>query len=123
MNLFISTLELIKLFSLTDIEPLANCAALRCLALTACYAIEHVRPLAALPRLKGLTLAGCWRLKDVSPLARCSSLETLNLSHCSGLRGDLSALVNECTSLRQLNLRNTKLLQLLNVREGVDVIY
>ena len=88
-----------------------------------CTAIEDVRPLAALPSLRSLTLAGCKRLTDVSPLARCPSLEALNLSHCSGLRGDLSALVNECTSLQQLNVRSTNLLQLLNVREGVEVIY
>jgi len=116
-------LELLRLDLLADIQPLASCTALTSLKLTGCAAIEHVRPLAALPRLSQLSLAGCRRLTDVSPLARCSSLETLNLSHCSGLRGDLSALVNECTSLQQLNLRSTSLLQMPNVREGVEVMY
>ena len=112
-------LELIRLTTLVVLEPLKHCTALHSLVLTGCAAIEHVRPLAALSRLKRLTLVGCRELTDVSPLARCSSLETLNLSHCTSLEGDLTALVNECASLRLLVLRSTK--AWCQPREGLHV--
>ena len=113
-------LTLVMLTKVIDIQPLANCTALHYLWMTGCFAIENVRPLAALPSLRSLTLAGCRALTDVSPLARCSSLESLNLSKCDRLRGDLSGLVNECASLRQLNLRSTK--ARCEPREGLEVI-
>ena len=113
-------LELIRLTTLVVLEPLKHCTALHSLMLTGCAAIEHVRPLAALSRLKRLTLVGCRELTDVSPLARCSSLDSLNLTHCFALEGDLTALVNECASLRLLILRNTK--ARCQPREGLNVI-
>ena len=115
----LEVLELVMM-DVADIAPLANCAALTALQLTG-FAVEQVRALAALPRLKSLTLADCNQLTDVSPLARCPSLEALNLTSCMGLRGDLTALGNECTSLRSLNVRSTQLT--CSPREGLDVIF